>query len=164
MKTGISQEQAEQLLTDYAYGIGQYLKDVGCIREADNVLPPWASTKDMCGAVGAPVSYWASIREKMIELDIPLALANYGGYYLGDKGEQATLINHKTRMLYGIAASCNGDIMMIAKSSKTMKEVKEYAEAKGIKLADIPKVLRVLGHPLEAQIEVLLIEAGKEET
>ena len=161
MKRATKEEQ-EQLLSDFARSAESYLKEVGCIREADNVEPIWASTKDICEAIGAAQSMWYSIREKIIELGIPLSLAYFGGYYIGKDGEQATLMKHKESMIRGLARSYNDDIITMARDGRTMEEVEKYARQRlAMDLKDVPKILRALGNPLPSPLELRLIEASK---
>ena len=160
--TEITKEQQEKLITDYAYAANKYLRDVGCKREAHNVDPIWASTDDICEAIGASRTLWPSIRNRMLELDMTLALAYFGGYYIGYEGEQATIFAHKQAMIRGIANSWNNDIRTLARNGKTMSEVKDWADKQlGMELRDIPKILRALACPLPPQIEVALIESGE---
>lgn len=156
----LTKEEQDQLLTDFALSAERYLMDVGCIREADNIEPSWASTDDICEAIGAAKIYWKSIRERMLEMDIPLALAYYGGYYIGKPGEQFTLLQHKKSMIRGIANSFNEDIVTFARNGKQLEDVRKFAGNKfDIALNDVPKMLRALGCPLPPQIEVSLLEA-----
>ena len=156
-------EEQERLAIDFAYAAKKYLVDVGCVREADNVEPIWASTDDICEAIGAARIMWKSIRDQMLDLGIPLALAYYGGYYIGKDGEQLTLIQHKKHMIRGVANSCQEDIKTLARNGKSLEDVMDRARIFGVELGDIPKMLRALGSPLSPQIEIALIEAGYEE-
>lgn len=163
--TKLTPEEQEAQLTDFAYAAARYLKDVGCVREADNIEPVWASTDDICEAIGASRSLWVSVRQKMLELDIPLALAYYGGYYIGFPGDQYSLLAHKKSMIRGIANSYREDITTIARNGGTLDEVKKRGDLMlrgNFEVNDVPKMLRALGCPLHPQIEIALIESGAE--
>ena len=154
-------EQQEREMEHFAIAANKYLIDVGCIREADNVDPIWASTEDICGAIGASISMWPSVRTKMIEMGYPLSLAYFGGYYIGKDGEQSTLFKHKDAMIKGIARSFNEDVISMARDNRTMGEVEKYAQQRlAMDLRDIPKILRALGSPLPSELEVRLLEAS----
>jgi hypothetical protein len=160
----ISKEEQEQLIIDFSYAAERYMREIGCIREADNVEPVWCRTSDICEAVGAAPSIWPAIRDKMIELSIPLSLAVRGGYYIGKPGEQSTLLKHGEAQIRGIANSLHEKIIAMARDGKTMEEVAEFASTRlQMDVKDIPKYLRALSNPLPAQIEVILLEASKRE-
>lgn len=157
-----TKEEQEAMYTDFAYAARVYLTETGCVREADNVEPIWATTKDICDAIGAADAAWPSVREKMISLGIPLSIAYFGGYYIGKDGEQATLFKHKESMIRGLAHSFNEDIITMARDGKTMEDVEKYAcQRLAMDLKDVPKILRALGNPLPPQLELRLLEASK---
>ena len=163
MAKRLTPEEQDAQLEEMAWAVKHFLTDTGCFSHADNQKPDTAIVDEICDGIGAARSIWYSIRQKMIELDIPLALQHFGGYYIGKPGDQWTLLQHKKSMIEGVANSLSEDIVTICRNGGTIDDVKERGNLMmngQFELADIPKVLKALNCPLPKQIETALLEAG----
>ena len=158
-----SKEELDAMLTDYAYSTKRHLEDVGAIRRADNLEPDTVSVDDICEAIGIPDSLWSSVKERMLELGMPIALQYFGGYYIGKPGEQATIIKHSQAQILGVAKSCQNAILLQAKAG-TIEEANKWArEHWGRPLDELPKMLKALGVPLPHPLHNLLESGIKQE-
>jgi len=156
----LTAKEKDQMLTDMALQVVNLLKGHGCVREADNVEPPWLTIEDILTQCDIPPSLWRSVKVRALELGYPLTHGYFTGYYIGRDGEQARSVVQQYTTLRGIAESSCETIMAIGRSGK-LKDAEKYARLQiGIALADIPKLMAALDMTLpEAAAGVL--ESGE---
>lgn len=88
---------------------------------------------ELADEVGYPRWKWPDVRERILQIGYPLGLevAPYGGYYVGQRGDQMTIHQHRYRCAAGLAARQRAEVIAVCQKALTPGEIGEWLTTKG---------------------------------